>query len=449
MKRLMDILRDKSTWRKVNLVLTYATVFSFPFPLYFSLKIMGLWVLSSLVIFDWQSVRESRHKFYFYVVVIYYLVFILGLLYTQDLAGGIHQLSMKIYIVLFPFLFASVDRMYKRYFDRVLSWFVLGQVAAIIILIGIAFYSSISFENGHLVFDPRTYKDLTFLESLSGKANYFFYTAFSRFMHPLYASYQVVFAIAVLAFLKRNPYNLTYGTLTRWLIQKRVFYPVMALFIVAVFMLGSRTNMLSLTVLLFFGVLFSSIRPFIWRLVLALIVLGISAGIMIYNPRTQRLAKSVENYDQLTWAEKLKSFSRVYFWISAYEIGRDHPVLGVGTGDLQWHLYRKYAQMNMTRYLEPSFNSHNEYLEHFGRLGIVGLGLLLAMLGYAFVIGMICRRRVLMMFIIITAINFMFEVLLNRVWGTSFFAFFLNFLLLLDFKDIRLPKFRISTGRFS
>ncbi len=447
MAKVWEFVKDKSLWRKANLFLTYAMVFSFPFPLDISLKILGLWILTSLVIFDWQSVKNSKHRVYFVIVVLYYLLFIVGLLYTQDLNGGIHQLSMKIYIVLFPFLFASVDVMYKRYFDRILSWYVLGQVSAMLILLALATYSSIGFENGHLIFDPRIDKRLSLLQSFAGTGNYFFYNGFSRFMHPLYASYEVVFAIAVLVFLKHNPYSLSYGKVTRWLVDYRIFYPVVIFLIGTVFILGSRTNMISLSVLLFLSVLYSSIRPFVWRIVLALVVLSVSVGIMMYNPRSQQLAQSVENYDQLSWKEKLAHFSRVYFWISAYEIGRDHPILGVGTGDLQWHLYRKYAKMDMVRYLEPSFNSHNEFLEHFGRLGILGLGLLLAMLTYAFMIGLWCRRRVLLIFIIITVINFMFEVLLNRVWGTTFFAFFLNFLLLLDFKDKKLPKFRISIGK--
>ncbi len=442
-------IKNRTLWRKANLFLTYAVVFSFPFPLYISLKILALWIFTSVVIFDIRSVKESRHKLYFIIVSLYYLVFVLGMLYTQDINGGLHQLSMKIYIVLFPFLFASVDVMYKRYFDRILAWYVLGQVASVIVLLLIAFYSSVDIENGHIIFDPRIDKHLTLLQSFSGTGNYFFYNGFACFLHPLYASYQIVFAIAVLVFLKRNPYGLKYGKITQRMVEGKFFYFVFAFLVMSVFIYGSRTNMISLSVLLFLSVLYSSIRPFVLRLVLALVVLSISVGVMMYNPRSQKLAKSVENYEQLTWKEKLTRFSRVYFWISAYEIGREHIVLGVGTGDLQWHLYRKYAKMNMVRFLEPSFNSHNEFLEHFGRLGLIGLGLLLAMLIYAFVIGLWCKRRVLLIFIIITVINFMFEVLLNRVWGTTFFAFFFNFLLLLDFKDKTLPRIRILNGRFS
>ncbi len=437
MSEALQVFRNKSFWGRANLVLTYMLVFSFPFPLYFSLKILGLWILVSLVTFDWQKIKQTEHKAYFVIVILYSLLFIIGMFYTQDINGGLHQLGIKLYILLFPFLFVSSRELYKPHVDKILSWFVFGQVVAMIVLYVIAFYHSTSFVGGHLVFDPRVDKKITLFKSLTGDYNYFFYTAFSVMMHPLYASYEVVVAIAVLVFLKRNPYMLDYGKIARMLQKNILFYPLLIFLSISVFLLGSRTNLISISILLFFVVLSSSIRPKSLRITLSLVILSLSVAVILYNPRSQILARSVENYKEMTWQEKIKRFSRVYFWISAYEIGSAHPIFGVGTGDLQWHLYRKYAMMKMSRYLEPSFNSHNEFLEHFGRLGILGLGLLLAILLYAFFYGLRHKRKLLVMFIVITAVNFTFEVLLNRAWGTTFFAFFLNFLLLIDFKDNR------------
>ncbi len=442
----LEFLRNKPLWRKINLLLTYAVVFTFPFPLYISLKVLGLWILSSLVIFDWGAVRRSVHKVYFLFVVLYYVAYLIGCLYSQDISGAWHQLAMKIYLLLFPFMFASLDVMYKRYFDRILSWYVLGQVAAFVILLVIAFASSWHNIDGQLVFDPRVDRNYDFWHSFYGGGNYFFYTVFSRFMHPSYAGLEASFAIAVLVFLRRNPYGLTYGKLTHFLTQRFICLALMGILTLAVLMYGSRANLIGISALYFFVVLTAQIRPMALKIFVSLVVLALGVLVIIYNPRVESLTQKVENYDQLTWIEKIRYFNRVFFWYSAYEIGSSHPLFGVGTGDLQWHLYRKYAQLDMVRYMDPSYNSHNEFLENFGRLGLMGLLPLLGMFLYAFAIGVYDRRRLLLMFLVLVFVNFMFEVFLNRAAGTSFIAFFLNFLLLLDFRDLNLPKISFLNG---
>ena len=430
MCRYLRRLLDNEGLRKINLILTYALVFTFPFPLVISLKILALWILSSLLLLDLQDIKNLRHKFFLIFALLYYLMFVLGMFHTQNIEAGLRQLGIKVYFLIFPILLPSLVKFYKYYFDKILSWFVIGQVMALVLLIFIAFYNSIGIENGHFIFDPRVYS-LSLKESIVQGYNYFFYIYFSRFMHPSYAALQIVFAIGVLIFLKRNPYNLSYKNISKRLIENKFFYPLIIFLIIGVFLMGSRTNLIGLSVVLFFIVISSTLRPIILRIFLSLVVLGISIITIFYSPRVKKLIETMHygNY---------KKISRIYFWQSAYEIGKEHFIFGVGTGDLQWHLYRKYAKLDLVRYLEPSFNSHNEYLEHFARLGILGMFFLLALLGYAFYTAIVDNRLLLFIFILIIMINFIFEVMLNRAMGTVFIVFFLCFLLFLDFQNLKI-----------
>jgi O-antigen ligase len=60
--------------------------------------------------------------------------------------------------------------------------------------------------------------------------------------------------------------------------------------------------------------------------------------------------------------------ARYESWKSALQIVKQHPLLGVGIGDSQQELLKKYKESNFTVGLQNNFNVHNQYLE----LWIVG-----------------------------------------------------------------------------
>ena len=200
-------------------------------------------------------------------------------------------------------------------------------------------------------------------------------------------------------------------------------------FTITVFLLESRTNLVSLAVIYLLIVLTSHSRH---KLALLLITGIFGLIFVLANPRTIYFAETILNKKEVTERQKERALGRLYFWQSAYEIGMTNPVFGVGTGDMQRYLYKKYAERNLVQFMSPEYNAHNQFLENFGQMGVIGLFALLGILGYALYVAIRDKRLLLLAFLVIEFINFIFEVPLCRLDGIVFFAFFLNLLLLIE-----------------
>lgn len=117
-------------------------------------------------------------------------------------------------------------------------------------------------------------------------------------------------------------------------------------------------------------------------------------------------------------------FQRIEYWRAAFNIIREHPLTGVGTGDVKTAFASAYEKMDSR--LDPQFRlrAHNQYLTMALTYGIFGLILFLIILfsgwknpGH--------RRPLLRVFIIISALSFLTEDTLESQAGVMFFVMFL------------------------
>ena len=101
----------------------------------------------------------------------------------------------------------------------------------------------------------------------------------------------------------------------------------------------------------------------------------------------------------------------------------------MGNGDIKSELKVEFEKIGLREALDKDLNVHNQYLETAVGQGLVGLAVLLFWLIYPFVLAYKRKDYVFMGFLIIVAVNFMFESMLNRFAGVVFIAFFYNFFL--------------------
>ena len=97
---------------------------------------------------------------------------------------------------------------------------------------------------------------------------------------------------------------------------------------------------------------------------------------------------------------------------------------GVGTGDTNDELVKRYREDNMTYVLKKELNAHNQYLQTFLALGILGILLLLAHFIIPLIYAVKYRQWVYIIFIITILLNFLVESMLERRDGTNFIAIF-------------------------
>ena len=184
---------------------------------------------------------------------------------------------------------------------------------------------------------------------------------------------------------------------------------------------------------------------FPYRYIISAVFTVLIAILILQNPRTQELVKAISDYNnaKLISGEDSTNLARIYFWESSIKIGMQSPIIGVGTADLEWQLMRDNARRGLYQFVSPVFNAHNEFIDTFARLGIIGLISLLSWLGYIFYYGVKERRQLLLFLLVLLLINMSFEVIFNREVGIVFAMFFIGLLLLTDYEQ-KLPKIFFS-----
>jgi len=125
----------------------------------------------------------------------------------------------------------------------------------------------------------------------------------------------------------------------------------------------------------------------------------------------------------------IKSFpeainTRLLIWSNSYEIIKDN-ILGLGFSD--FHRLLNFKNKQVLPEIVKDLNSHNQYLEYFGGLGILGGLYFLLLLSYIVKIVVRGKNLTLMLFMLIMLVSFVTESWFVRQYGIVFFMFFLCF----------------------
>jgi O-antigen ligase len=113
-------------------------------------------------------------------------------------------------------------------------------------------------------------------------------------------------------------------------------------------------------------------------------------------------------------------------WKSSVHIISNNLLLGVGTGDLKDNLKNEYVKLGQNQYVELQLNPHNQYLQTFGSLGIIGFGLLIFLLARVMYISIKSGNTDGFLITLVIAIGFLFESMLETQAGVVFIAFFMS-----------------------
>jgi O-antigen ligase len=138
------------------------------------------------------------------------------------------------------------------------------------------------------------------------------------------------------------------------------------------------------------------------------------------------------NYDGVTKTqpnEIIKKDVRYDIWRSAIGVIKQNFIFGVGTGDASKDLAEEFLNRGYVNGFYDNLNAHNQFLETLLENGLIGLIIFFAIIGYMLYIAISQRNLLLGLFIISITIFFVFETMLNRLAGVSFFALF-SFLLI-------------------
>ena len=264
---------------------------------------------------------------------------VVGLLWTNDLEWGIQIVrKMWYFLLLFPILYSIVikENIYKY----------IGSF-----LLAICFTEILSYLVWFELIEP--FKNATIDNPT-----------------PLmsHITYNVILAFAIYLVLHRLIIQRDLGGIQLFLYSFFAFAMSVNMFIT-----GGRAGQVAffviLVILIFQFFRFNKIKALLTTLILIPVIFLSAYKISpIFNDRVDLALNDVTNYSQHQWSSV---GYRMTFAIYSWEIIKNNPFIGVGTGDFP----QEYKKINMakTPHMNNAYNPHNMYILIMTQLGLLGL----------------------------------------------------------------------------
>jgi len=308
----------------------------------FAVLIIVLWLYKKEYQQTWEIIKNSK------VVIALLLLFslhIIGLLWTEDVALGLKIMRKEWMFLLLPIMMSFVKREHIQYY-----------ISAFLIAISISeiFSYLIWFE----VIPP-------FLRaSLYDPTPFIHHTSYNPFL---------AFAIYLTGY-----YMLFDKTLSR--MQKMLLLLFFFTMSVNMFITGGRAGQvgyLVVVVILFFQFFNKHFfrALFLSMLLLSAVLFTAYSSSQIFQDRAKLIVSEIENFNE----NKNTSVGlRINFAINTFEIIKEHPFIGVGTGGYE----KNYKIINDKNSPDAELHGHphNMYLFEMVQFGIFGLISLLSIL---------------------------------------------------------------------
>ena len=329
----------------------------------------------------------------------YFLVYLISLLYSFNIAEGIDEVLGKLPFLFIPLIFILSDTSYLK--PKHLRLIIYTFIASI----SVRFFTRLT---------------ITIFKCVSDKSLSFFSIVFDEFHHTYLAMY-ILFALLFLYwdFLKHGDKYPQWGTKT--------LIAIVFTLIADLILIQSRTGILGLILIGLFVIIHLVLSKHRYRLALALIFSAIAGAFIISSCLPDKTHRLSETLSELTTNNHKDE--RFYITKTTLLTIKEHPFYGVGAGDRIDVLYPHYQDAPLSNSLrDHDFNPHNMYLDTRLAVGIVGLIILLAILLCPLLIPQkTSNKEQFILFTILllpVAFSGLFESILERQMGILFLCYF-------------------------
>ena len=340
--------------------------------------------------------------------VLYYALMLLGLSLPHNEGEAGRQLEVQITLLIWPLTLGFWPAIPSLWKERLLQFF-LGAVS-LSVVVQVAWYA------------------LEFLSGATG-GQWVYVDVAQWDMVP--AHYQALYVSWAMVLVVHQ-----------WTQKKKKVYLVWALLLgLLLGLMAVRIQWIALPLALFaYG--FFTVQKVRWMHVgYALLTLACVAVLIVAIPQTRlRLLDTWHELKSLQGqVDGRQTNPRVFLWSQGAGIVHDHP-LGVGTGNENDTLSARMQKVDAvfwdgnSPYLlhETNYNYHNTFLQQAARLGYPGLMVLLLLFAWP----MWKRKTPLgMAFLVLSALSFFTESMLQRQAGVYFFGFFYVLLFLVPSQE--------------
>jgi len=363
--------------------------------------------IAEILIILWIITGDYKEKFRKIInnkitisFLLFLLLFITGLLWTEDMRAGYH-------IIKYPMLYLTVPVIISMYRKEYIKWYKN-------VLIGTLVFTGL----------------LTLLIQI-GMLDIIYNPDEAPFINRVYLGIMLVFAYGYfISFinLKLNINNI-------------ILYILSSLMVYSIIISGSRMALINIVIITIFVILYKN--KFTIKTLFMSILLLISMVYISYtysNTVNHKVKQTINSINKFDFQEQIINKNhnlrtslncRFEFWYYAYKIGNKHPILGAGTGDgileLERLIGEEESNLLFRRCLgngSGQFNPHNLFMFMYMQFGIVGLFLLFYMLYIHLSIAIKSKYLPFMILVIVTITSmFSLSLLFTSMYFIPFYAF--------------------------
>ncbi|MEY2828183.1 MAG: hypothetical protein RIQ33_41 [Bacteroidota bacterium] len=375
-------------------------------------------IVALLLDFIIQQKWKNLHGFIDYKnplvwMTLFYLMICLSLLWTQNSKSGRFELEQKLSLLIIPIIIYAHKEKLMLAMDKLMFAFVCSNLFISIFAIVLGINTKI---NHVLLIDNSSLLPV--------------YSEFSPFLHVAYFGFYLCIALIISIYFVRYSSNK---------IIKIVSVISILFCAVALYFSSSKGSFLSLFFMLACMAVIEFINSksklklgLIYATVLSLIVFSLKENPRIYSIKQMVVELIHPEKADPNASSDMSNGQRIYVIKSSIEVIKSNFWVGVGAGDVIDELEQKYITNNYQVLAKKKLNCHNQFLESFVEMGLLG-GFIFLILNVVAIIQSIKNKNQLQLYFIIGfSIIALTESFLNHQAGVVFFALFLSIFSILN-----------------
>lgn len=365
-----------------------------------------------------QKIQILRSNKLIWLFSFLFIIYVIGLIYG-DFKSGIFELEKRLSLIIFPIVLGTIPEISPRKIKIVLLSFSVSCILISLICLIHTFYTNYS--QGIVFFSDQFYTDYSYGVIYSYNNSWLFsneHLTKNYGFHPSYFSIYAIFSIFILFHTLFE--NKKHNILTKLFLILAIVY-----LLIFNFFLASRIGIVSLLILLIGGILFFSYKKhkLLAGIIVTIVFIFITSLVLQLFPPIKEKFKSLITSNSQNFQFSGGS-GRFELWESTFEVIDENLFLGIGTGDLQPALQKKYESKKFVIPARYHYNPHNQFLDITGTLGIIGLMVFLVCLFYSFFISYKTKNYIYLTFIVLFIFISFVECTLAVQKGVVWFAFF-------------------------
>lgn len=391
-------------YEKVKLVIFVLLVGSLPFHhMVSTILIMAAVLLSFWRAYPFRKIGKSNWDRLSVLLICYFLLEVIGLGYTdtENIGNGLFNLDKHLGFVFIPLIFLDFKINARSRRILLITFVVSCFIASLVCIIG-NMYISMSESGGF--FHEWRFSHNRFSEPIGMQAVYF--------------SMHLGLAVLIIISELMKSESLLSNFKKALLIIILLLY-----FFVVIVALGARTVTLALLVIIMGNLLFYACARKSFKILLATILVPfIFIGFILLNPVvTTRFLDMTHNKTEGSNYDSY--FARTNIWKPGIEVIKENIWFGVGTGDDQRELDKKFIKYDYLLGVQL-FNMHNQYFQVLLNFGIFGFILFLIILFVQLKESIAKRDLLYLSFLMLFMAGCVTESMLCRNKGIIFFLVF-------------------------